>query len=201
MWCFTCEEGTEHFFLGAGQGGDAVCCSGHEQASDLASQPAGRPGFMKSGVTFGSFVEARGAPPDLCRKAESLACQEVLPVSSPSPGGQGRGELRHCPGLTPRTSLCCGVVNRSSQSCSLALSLGRWREPRFWTQGLRPPSGWAPPHCLSHLAGPVLPLPPRFRPPLFLSLCFFFFACSLKLACGTQGQTHYSFSSMNVPFN
>lgn len=47
------------------------------------------------------------------------------------------------------------------------------------------------------------PLPPfRCLSPSFLPVFVPLpLACSLKLACGTQGQTDYSFSSMNVPSN
>lgn len=64
--------------------------------------------------------------------------------------------------------------------------------------------------CAGHTAWPTLQDPFSFLPvppfyclspsflPVFVPLSL---ACSLKLACGTQGQTDYSFSSMNVPFN
>lgn len=84
MWCLTCEEGTEHFFRG-GAGGDAVCCSGHEQASDLA----GRPGFVKSKITFGSFEEAR-PPRTSAGRQNPWPARQCFP--SPYPPQVGRAE-------------------------------------------------------------------------------------------------------------
>lgn len=114
-----------------------------------------------------------------------------LPPYPPQAGGQGRGNphlLRLAPG-PPIRALGCAVGNDSHQVIS-------------W------PSAWGGGRSLhlAHLVGLVL-LPP---PPASLVRSFSLFhhpfvplplGSSLKLAYGTQGQTDYSFSSMNVPFN
>lgn len=129
-----------------------------------------------------------------------------LPGSAPHlftlPRWAGRREPLPPPWTDTKTShqgVGCGVVHDSSQNCLLALSLGRWREPRSGPLGRK----GCLPQVWPHTACPTLQdrfsffLPPSPLP-LFVPLLF---ACSLKLACGTQGQIHYSFSSMNVPFN
>ena len=158
---------------------------------------------------MGPLKRASLASRDLCRKAEALACLAELPTSLPSPHLLTLTRWAAWRELPPPSwtdhslhpqDLGCGIANDRNQVCLLALSLGRWREPQFWppwSLGAASLGGSAP-RCLSHLAGLVLFLPPPSALPLFVPLLL---ACSLKLACGTQGQTDYSFSSMNVPFN
>lgn len=155
----------------------------------------------------------------LCREAEAGACQLELPASSvpssrllplcphPRPPQAVRVEITPPPWSDPSRpplpsrALGCGVVNGSNQVVHWPLALGGGRNlnsgSHGWSLGSASLVGSAL-HCLAHLVGPVLLLPPPFSLSLFVPLPL---AYSLKLACGTQGQTDYSFSSMNVPFN
>lgn len=143
LWCFKCGKGIEHF-LGEK---NYVCCSGHEQAFDLA----GRPGFVKSEITFRPFESARAS-------WSALSCQ--------TPGGTSTStdlpwDLLSGPRL--------GSYRWQQSGCLLALSLRRWRNLHFV-----PPAPASlrlcQPYCLAHPEGPVLLPPPSC---LLLSFSFF----------------------------
>lgn len=129
---------------------------------------------------------------ELYRETEALAHQLGLPSSSPSPGRQGRGNL-HLLGLTPLPpppvrALGWGVVNDSNQVVYWPFSWGGGGNLSYgppWSLGaaslcrLCPTLRGSP--CRTGFPSSLplfIPLPPT---------------CSLKLACGTQGQTDYSF--------